>query len=273
MTTVTIPVAADRGARQVRLWANEVGKGMRLLRRRWPMAVVGVLMDAAVYLGVNFFLGGGRIVTELMVLTLPALLAVAIAQVLAVEGSGGIAEEINGGTLEQAQLSPIAATTDVLGRVTALALQGLAAAAVLATGFLAVFGLHYEPHPSAVVPALLIVLDAVGYGLVIIALTVRVASIGAITHVFNMVIMFFGGMIVPIAVFPDALEAAARLIPTAVGVQALNTTLAGEPLSAAWADGTLPLLLAHTAVFVAVGLWAYARNLRRAKREGGLSPR
>lgn len=273
MTAATIPVHTPRTAPQIRLWANEVAKGLLLARRRWAMAVVGILMNAALYLGINFFIGGGRIVEELMVLTVPALLAVAIAQVLAVEGSGGIAEEINGGTLEQAQLSPIAATTSVLGRVTALALQGLAAAAVLGIGFVAVFGLPYAPYPSAVIPALLILVDAVGYGLVIVALTVRVASIGAITHVFNMVIMFFGGMIVPISVFPDGLEAAARLIPTAVGVQALNTTLAGEPLAAAWADGTLPLLLVHTAVFITVGLTAYSRNLRRAKREGGVGPR
>ncbi|MPY80784.1 MAG: ABC transporter permease [Actinophytocola sp.] len=273
MTTAATPVGATGTPSQTYLWANEVAKGLRLAKRRWGMAVVGIGMNALFYVGVNFFIGGGRIVTELMILTLPALLAATIASTLAIEGSGGIAEEINGGTLEQAQLSAASATTDVLGRVTALALQGLAATAVLGIAFIAIFGLHYEPHPSAIVPALLIVLDAMGYGLVVIAMTVRVASIGAITHVFNMVILFFGGTIVPIAIFPDAVEAAVRLVPTAVGVQALNTTLAGEPLAAAWADGTLPLLLAHTAVFITVGLAAYSRNLRRAKREGGVGPR
>ncbi|MQA04506.1 MAG: ABC transporter permease [Streptosporangiales bacterium] len=273
MSTAVIPAHATSTAPQIRLWANEVGKGLRLAKRRWAMAVVGMLMNAAVYLGVNFFIGGGHVVEDLMIRTLPALMAVVIAAALAVEGAGGIAEEINGGTLEQTQLSPITAITSVLGRVTALALQGMAAAAVLWIGFVAAFGLQYAPHPSAIVPALLTLLDAMGYGLLIVAMTVRVASIGAITHVFNMVIMFFGGMIVPISVFPDALEAAARLIPTAVGVQALNTTLAGEPLSAAWADGTLPLLLVHTTVFVAIGLTVYARNIRKAKSEGGVSPR
>lgn len=273
MTTVEIPVPVARTVPQVRLWANEVGKGLRLARRRWAMAVVGVLMNAALYLGINFFIGGGRIVEELMLVTLPALMAVAIAATLAMEGAGGIAEEINGGTLEQTQLSPITAITGVLGRITALALQGLAAAAVLGVGFAAAFGLQYTPHPSVIVPALLTLIDAMGYGLVIIAMTVRVASIGAITHVFNMVVMFFGGMIVPISVFPDGLEAAVRLIPTAAGVQALNTTLAGEPLSATWADGTLPFLLVHAAVFVTIGLAAYARNIRKARSEAGVGPR
>lgn len=273
MTTAAFPAVVIREPTQLRLWTAEVGKGLLLARKRWAMAVVGVLMTAAMYLGINFFIGGGRIVTELMILTLPAVMAVVVSETLAVEGSGGIAEEVNGGTLEQSQLSPISPTTQVLGRATALALQGMAAAAVVWIGFAAAFGLDFDPHPSAIVPVVLTLLDAVGYGLVIIAMVVRVASIGAITHVFNMVIMFFGGMIVPIAVFPEGIEAVARLIPTAVGVQAVNTTLAGEPLSATWSDGTLPLLIAHAAVFITVGLVAYSRNLRRAKHEGGVSPR
>lgn len=100
----------------------------------------------------------------------------------------------------------------------------------------------------------------------------RVASIGAITHVFNMVIMVFGGMIVPITVFPAALETFAYLIPTALGVHALGTTLAGQPLSATWADGTLGWLVVHTAVLLTAGLVVYIINIRRARREGGLSP-
>ncbi|MGH3448841.1 MAG: ABC transporter permease, partial [Nocardioidaceae bacterium] len=83
----------------------------------------------------------------------------------------------------------------------------------------------------------------------------------------------FGGMMVPVTVFPAGLETFARFVPTTLGVEALNTTLAGQPLSAIWADGTLPWLLVHTGVLVATGLVVYAANIRRARREGGLSPR
>jgi hypothetical protein len=53
----------------------------------------------------------------------------------------------------------------------------------------------------------------------------------------------------------------------------MNTTLAGRPLSAAWANGTRPWLLAHTAALSALSGAAYLYTLRRARREGGLSPR
>lgn len=119
---------------------------------------------------------------------------------------------------------------------------------------------------------LMLVMAAVsGYALLIAGLAVNIASIGAITHVFNMAIMFFGGMFFPIAIFPQAVLVVARLMPTALGVQVLNTTLAGRGLSAAWADGTLPWLLAHVAVLTALAWAVYLRGIARGMRKGRLS--
>jgi ABC-2 type transport system permease protein len=276
MTTLSARAVGDPRswlAFQARLVRNETAKGLRLMWHRRAMVVVGLVMNALTYLGMSLFIGGGHIVEPLMLLTLPALMATTIAGTAALQGSGGIAEEINGGTLEQAQLSPASPQAQVLGRIAALAIEGLAGAVVLGVVFVLGFGLDYDPHLAAVVPALLGVADALGYGLLIAALTVRVASIGAITHVFNMVIMVFAGMMVPITVFPNALETFAQFVPTALGVQAVNTTLAGHPLSATWSDGTLPWLLVHTGVLLTLGLVTYVVNIRRAQREGGLSPR
>ena len=135
------------------------------------------------------------------------------------------------------------------------------------------FGVHYVIRPDVLVPLLLTVLDGLGYALLMIALTLRVASIGAVVHVFNMTIMFFGGMMVPVSAFPHGVEIFARIIPTTLGVEVLNTVLAGRGLGAAWADGTLPLLFVHAAVLGALGWTGYLHTLRRARREGGLSPR
>lgn len=276
MTTASlIPVGTLRRelAFQARLVKNETAKGLRLMWHRRGMVGVGVLMNGLTYLGISFFIGGGHIVEPLMVLTLPALLAMTIAGTAALQGSGGIAEEIYGGTLEQTQLSPASPQVQVLGRIVALAIEGLTGAVVLGAVFALGFRLDYDAHLAAVLPALLTVVDALGYGLLIAALTVRVASIGAITHVFNMVIMVFGGMVVPITVFPGFLETVAQFVPTALGVQALNTTLAGEPLATIWSDGTLPWLIVHSGLLVTLGLATYVANIRRARREGGLSPR
>jgi len=53
----------------------------------------------------------------------------------------------------------------------------------------------------------------------------------------------------------------------------LNTTLSGRGLGAAWCDLTLPWLLVHVLVLGGLGWAAYLYTVRRARREGGLSPR
>ena len=257
----------------LRAFGNEAGKGLRLMWRRRFMVVVAATTFGLTYLGISLFIGGGHLIKTLMTRTVPALLAVVFANTAAVEGTGGIAEEINGGTLEQTRLSPASPQLQALGRMTALTVEGLAAAIVLGIIFVFGAGLDISPHPAVVLPVLLTIGDALGYGLIMTALVVRVPSIGAITHVANMVIMAFGGMLVPVSLFPHGMEIFARFIPTALGVQSVNTVLAGHGLAATWSDGTLPWLLVHTAAVVTAGLGLYVINIRHAQCEGGLSPR
>jgi ABC-2 type transport system permease protein len=276
-TTIDVPsnrdLARDGLRLQVRLVANETAKGLRLVWRRRAMAVTTLGLQATVYLGITLLVGGGHIVRPLMVQTLPALLASAIAVIAALGGSGGIAEEINAGTLEQTQLSPAPPELQVLGRVAALAVEGLVVAALLGVAFAAGFGLHFHPGLGIAVPAVLTVLAALGYGLVITGLTVRLASIGAVTHVVNMAVQFFGGLLVPVALFPHGLEIFARFLPVTLGVQALDAALAGRSLAFSWANDTLPLLLVYAGASFGLGMAIYSRNVRRARRQGGLSPR
>lgn len=268
MSSLTVPIWF-----QTRLARAELVKGLRLVWRRRSMVVVATITYGLTYLGISLFIGGGHLVKDLMVRTLPALLAVVVASIAAVEGTGGVAEEINGGTLEQTRLSPASPQLQAFARMTALAIEGLAAATVVGVVFVFGVGLDIDLHPAVLPPLLLTVVDALGYGLIMTALTVRVPSIGAISHVGNMVIMAFAGMLVPIGVFPHGLEVFARFIPTALGIEAINTTLAGRGLGATWSDHTLPWLLVHTAVVVTAGFSLYVINIRRAQRDGGLSPR
>jgi ABC-2 type transport system permease protein len=272
MTAIPVP-GAGRFSPARRALAGELAKGLLLIWQRRAMLVTATIALGVTYLMLGFFVGGGRLNQAVLTLTLPGLCAYTLASMAAVQGSGGIAEEVNGGTLEQSQLTPAASSLLVLARLGALAAEGLVPAAVLAAAFWAGLALHYDLRPAVLVPLLLTVTDALAYALLMIALTLAVASIGAVVHVFNMSIMFFGGMLVPVTVFPHGVEIAARFLPTTLGVQALNTTLAGGPLSAAWADGTLPWLLVHATATACLGWAAYLHTIRRARCEGGLSPR
>ncbi len=268
MSALAVPIAL-----QARLARNEAAKGLRLMWRRRSLVVAAMVVYGLTYLGISLFIGGGHLVKDLMVRTVPALLALMFANIASVEGTAGISEEINGGTLEQTRLSPASPPLQALGRMTALAIEGLAVAVVLGIVFVLGVGVQTNPHPAVLIPAALTVLDALGYGLIMTALVVRVASIGAISHVGSMVIMAFGGMLVPISVFPHAVQIFAGFIPTTLGVESINTILSGHGLGATWSDGTLPWLLVHTTVLVTAGFGLYAVNVRNAQREGGLSPR
>ncbi|HLX49676.1 MAG TPA: ABC transporter permease [Streptosporangiaceae bacterium] len=257
---------------QARLTANETTKGLRLLQGRWRSALVAAAGLALVFMGFSIVVGGG-FDRPLMALTLPELMAVAIAQTAALQGVGGIAEEINGGTLEQSQLGPAPHSVHIAGRLAALAVEGLVMAAALGAGFALAFRLHFHLNPAVLIPALLTVADALGYGLIMTALTVRISSTGATVHVLNMAIVFFGGMLVPSTAFPHGVEIFARFVPTTLGTQVSNTILSGHPLSAAWNNGTLPWLIVHVIVLLTLGWAIYVTFMRRARREGGLSPR
>jgi ABC-2 type transport system permease protein len=251
---------------------GEAAKGLQLLWRRRATLVISTATASLMYFTIQFFVGGGRLNHAVLAATLPALVAFALASTVALQGAGGIAEEVNAGTMEQAQLSPARPGALVLGRLGALAVEGLIPAAVLAAIFWPAFGLHYTVRPDVLVPLSLTIADAMAYGLLMVALTLAVSSIGAVTHVFNMLIMFFGGMFVPFSAFPHGIGILAKFVPTTLGVLALRGSLAGQGLGAAWANGTLPWLLVHVAALGVLGWTAYLRTIRRARREGGLSP-
>jgi ABC-2 type transport system permease protein len=277
MSAIAIPRtgAAEPGPRwfALRAFGNEAAKGLRLVWRRRAITITGLVLNGLMYLMIQFFIGGGHIVLRVLALTLPALFAYVIASTAALQGSGGIAEEVNGGTLEQAHLSPAPPSLLAAGRLAALAVEGLIPAAVIVLAFGLGYGPHWVIRPDALVPLLLTVLDTLGYGLLMTALTLRLASIGAVVHVFNMAVAFFGGMYIPITLFPHGIEIFARFLPTALGTEVLNTVLAGRGLGAAWANGTLPWLLVHVGVLGGLAWAVYLHTLRRAGREGGLSPR
>src|SRR5215472_3345390 len=256
-----------------RAFANEVGKGLRLMWRHRTITITALVSQGLMYLAIQFFIGGGHLLLPVLALTLPGLFAVTIAYTTSIQGAGAIAEEVNGGTLEQAHLSPARPSVLVAGRLAALAVEGLIPAAVLAVAFGFGYGPHWVIGPGALVPLTLTVLDALGYALLMTALVLRIPSIGAVVHVFNMAIIFFGGMLIPITLLPHGIEIFARFLPTALGTEVLNTTLAGRGLGAAWSNGTLPWLLVHVVVLGGLAWATYLYTLRRARREGGLSPR
>jgi len=95
MTAITVPWAAAPGF-ALRAFANEAGKGLALLWRRRAITLTAIVLQGFLYLMIQLFIGGGHLVLQVLALTLPALFAYTVAGTAALQGSGGIAEEVNG---------------------------------------------------------------------------------------------------------------------------------------------------------------------------------
>ena len=79
-----------------------------------------------------------------------------------------------------------------------------------------------------------------------------------------------GGVIYPVSVLPDWLKPLSQILPITHALEAIRLTLiAGRPVS----EALRPIfyLLVLTAITVPVGLFAFSRAVRRAKRDGTLT--
>jgi ABC-2 type transport system permease protein len=186
----------------------------------------------------------------------------------------GTLEEMNAGTLEQVHLSPLPSWALSFGRLVAAAVEAVGMTALVSAGLILVLGIHLSYRLDALVPLALTIVDVAGFSLLLGALAIRVASIGAILHVLQGVVLLLNGAFVPVSVFPDWLQLVSRLLPTTLGVEvSRRVLLQGWPLSSTWSDHSLLWLTVHSAVMLVLGGVLYQRNIMRALHEGSLGPR
>jgi ABC-2 type transport system permease protein len=273
--TVTVTAPTNRTGAGLRMLGNETSKGLRVMWVHKIPLVLQLAIMAANYWAIQFFIGGGRFVGELLALTLAAYLAYVISYIALLRMAAGLLEEMYTGTLEQSLLSPLRPWAQSTGRLAAALVEGLVTAAVVAAVYLVIFAVldvELAFHWSAVTPFLITLVDLAGFALLIGGLALVVNSIGAIIHVIQGVIMLLNGAFIPIYVYPDWLELTAKIfVPTTLGIDGTRKTLiSGESLGQVWSDGTLPWALVHAALLLILGWTVYQAAIRRGLRQGRL---
>jgi ABC-2 type transport system permease protein len=253
---------------------NEISKGLRVMwAHKGPLAMQLALFSVTYWI-VQLFIGGGTFVNELLAMTFFGYMAFVVAYVALLRMAAGLLEDMFSGTLEQSLLSPLRPWVQSIGRLAATMIESLVTAAVVAAAFLAIFagiGVELTFGWSVLIPIGLIVLDIAGFAIFIGGIALIVNSIGAVVHVIQQFILFLNGGFIPISVFPDGLEVAAKFVPSALGVDAARRlTSSGETLGQVWADGTLPWAILHAAVMLILGWTVYQAAIRRGLREGRL---
>ncbi|MGH9112326.1 MAG: ABC transporter permease [Acidimicrobiales bacterium] len=258
---------------RLRMIGNEIARGLRL---RWVYRATllpELFGGVAMYLMVQYFVGDGRILGDLVAETAPAMLAYVVGYGLMMRLVSGILEERNAGTLEQTHLSPLPGWQLAAGRLGAALIEMLAAGAIVTAAVLVIVGVDYPFDPQALVPLGLTLASAAAFALLIAAASFTYPGIGALVHIVQMMVMSVNGMFAPVELYPQWLELLAKMVPTTLGVAATRRILVdGDSLADLWTAGALGWLLLHTTLLVVAGWVAYQWQIRRALRAGRLGP-
>jgi ABC-2 type transport system permease protein len=229
----------------------------------------------AFYWVLQFFVGGGRFVPEVLAMTFVAYLAYIVGYIALLRMVGGMLEEMYTGTLEQSLLSPLRPWVASTGRLAAALVEGLITAAIVTAFYLVLFlvlDVELTWRWSAAIPLAITVAEIAGFALFIGGVALVVNSIGAIVHVLQGIVMFLNGALIPVFVFPEWLALTSKIfVPTTLGMDATRRLLTGgESLGHVWSDATLPWALLHAAVLLLFGWIVYQAAIRRGLREGRL---
>lgn len=250
---------------------NETQKGPWLLWGHRTVVLLEILGSVAFYPFLQFVIGNGTIQRALVRSTLLPFLAFPLLYLAILKLVSDLLEEVNGGTFEQMHLSPFSPAALLVGRLLAVFLEGLLIAVVLGVGMSWALGVSIPLRAAGLLPAALTLIDIAGFALLIGGLALSLPQIGAIAHLFGGLILLLNGAFVPLEWFPGWLQTLARSLPSTLGVQATRqVVLQGQSLGSVWADGALPWLLIHAALFALLGVLVFLLNDRRARRLGTL---
>ena len=249
----------------------ETRKGMLIMWSYKFNMLMSVLSMSFIFLGINFMIGNGQVNSAVMASTLLGYLTWFYA-VTAIENmSWNLREEMQCGQLEQLYMSPAPAQVLILGRAFSTLLVTTVMVLMMALAMIILFGVAM-PMRLEGLPVLALTLTGLyGFGYALGGATLVFKQTGPLTNLLTNALLFTNGAILPVDRLPDWLQTIAKMLPSTQGIIVLrNVILNGQPLSAAWTDGSLVLLVMHSAVFFIAGWLIYRGCEAIAKRKGSL---
>ncbi len=230
-----------------RMLAAQTGMELRLLLRNGEQVgltlIIPLLLEFFFNLPLLYSLGGRRI--DFVV---PSILALSVMSAAFTGLAIGTAFERKYAVLKRLGATALRRSILLLGKTLAvLVLEVLQAVLVCALGF----ALGWHPHGDPVWPVLLVALGTAAFGGLglLVAGTQRAEVVLAAANLIWMVLLFCGGIAIPLSKFPQGMADVLRLLPSAALSDGLHDVLqdgAGFPARAlgtllVWAIVALPL--------------------------------
>ncbi len=230
---------------------------------------------AFAFLGIGFLMGNGRLQAGTMESPLLGFMIWFFGMKAVDHMQLMLSEEARSGTLEQMCMTPAPMGGVLLGRslgtLVVAAVQASIVGSVIVLLLRMPVAFDLPVVLTAALPFALTMIGLFGFGYFVAGLTIVFKQIGGVVNMLQNVLLFFGGVILPVDVLPPAVAAFARTLPTTQGIHVLRQVVFGRlSLSDVWASGDLPWLVVHSALYFTLGWLFYARCEALAKRQGSL---
>jgi ABC-2 type transport system permease protein len=243
-----------------------------LSRRYWGWELAFLVYSAAGALSISFIgaqAGDPRLLLTLIVGAIfwnyLSVVFSWIAETIAVERWEG--------TLEYTMMAPVRRSTHLLGSVAYAMLYGLVHTAAILVAMVLFFPDLPVGGANALTVVTFMILGSfsfVGIAMIAAILPLLYVERGAqMTFVLQSVLLLVSGVYYPVTVLPDWMQAVSRLSPATYAIDGVRKGLIEGAAPSAVVGDIWPLIVMGI-VFIPVGLWAFGRAERYAKRTGKL---
>ena len=182
-----------------------------------------------------------------------------------------VAEEAQTGTLEQMFLSPVPPVLLLVGRAIGAMLMATIFAAPFAIALPLILEIELPLHWEVIPAAAITMAGLLGFGFALSGITLVVKRTAGIATLAQNALLFLSGALIPISQFPGWLQGFSKLLPITLGIELIRDLgLEDVALSQAWSSGSLPWLVAHSSVYLVIGIVIFRVGERTARRQGSL---
>ncbi len=250
---------------------NETYKRFILLWSYKFNVLTEMFMIGFLFIGISFFISGGKPDPELMASALLGYLIWFFAVSAISDMSWGIREETQTGTLEQMCMSPLPSGLLQAGRSVS-SLIWSSTMVILVGGILMILlGVRIPVRLSALPVFALTLAGLYGFAFILGGATLLFKQVQPLANLLQNMLLFLNGSFLTVEQMPSWLETVARTLPTTQGIVVLRrVVLEGASLAAVWQDGSLVWLTAHAAAYLLVGWFVFLWCEQEARRRGVL---
>lgn len=233
--------------------------------------VLQIIMMLLIFVGATFLVGGGQFQPAQITSILLGYIVWYYARMVILNISSQMLGEAQIGTLEQMYMSPFHPTLILLARLFVLLATSTLIVVIPTLLLVAPLGLHIPFRWEGLVIFLITLVGLFGLALVLAGAALVFKQIGTVADLFQNVLLFLTGSLLPISHFPLWLSVLAQALPITQGIALVRAvTLNGQSLISVWNNGSFFWLIMNSSIYLALGIFTYLVCERRAKMKGSL---